>query len=29
VLRFEHGVVVEITTFDASVFSAFGLPAKL
>jgi hypothetical protein len=25
----EHGVVVEITTFDASVFSAFGPPATL
>jgi RNA polymerase sigma-70 factor, ECF subfamily len=29
VLRVEHGVVVEITTFDASVFAAFGLPASL
>lgn len=29
VLRVEHGVVVEITTFDASVFSAFGLPPTL
>ena len=29
VLRVEHGVVVEITTFDASVFAAFGLPATL
>ena len=29
VLRVEHGVVVEITTFDASVFPAFGLPATL
>jgi RNA polymerase sigma-70 factor (ECF subfamily) len=29
VLRIEHGVVVEITTFDASVFNAFGLPPTL
>ena len=29
VLRIEDGVVVEITTFDASVFSAFGLPPTL
>jgi RNA polymerase sigma-70 factor (ECF subfamily) len=29
VLRVEHGVVVEITTFDASVFSSFGLPPTL
>jgi RNA polymerase sigma-70 factor, ECF subfamily len=29
VLRIEHGAVVEITTFDASVFTAFGLPPTL
>ena len=29
VLRIEHGVVVEITTFDASVFETFGLPTTL
>jgi RNA polymerase sigma-70 factor (TIGR02960 family) len=29
VLRIEHDLVVEITTFDASVFSTFGLPATL
>ena len=29
VLRVERGVVVAITTFDASVFPAFGLPATL
>ena len=27
VLRIEHDLVVEITTFDASVFPTFGLPA--
>jgi RNA polymerase sigma-70 factor (ECF subfamily) len=29
VLRVEQGVVVEITTFDASMFAAFGLPETL
>jgi RNA polymerase sigma-70 factor (ECF subfamily) len=29
VLRIEDGVLVEITTFDASVFPAFGLPPTL
>jgi RNA polymerase sigma-70 factor, ECF subfamily len=29
VLRIEDGVVVEITTFDATVFPMFGLPATL
>jgi RNA polymerase sigma-70 factor (ECF subfamily) len=29
VLRIEHGELVEITTFDARVFPAFGLPATL
>jgi RNA polymerase sigma-70 factor (ECF subfamily) len=29
VLRIEGGVVVDITTFDASVFPAFGLPASM
>jgi RNA polymerase sigma-70 factor (ECF subfamily) len=29
VLKFDHGELVEITTFDPSLFPAFGLPATL
>jgi RNA polymerase sigma-70 factor, ECF subfamily len=29
VLRIEEGEIAEITTFDADLFAAFGLPAKL
>jgi RNA polymerase sigma-70 factor, ECF subfamily len=29
VLRFEHGELVEITTFDSALFPAFGLPPSL
>ena len=29
VLRFEGGKVAEITTFDATLFPAFGLPPTL
>lgn len=29
VLRIENDFIVEITTFDASLFAAFGLPLTL
>jgi hypothetical protein len=29
VLRIEGGLIAEITTFGASLFQAFGLPATL
>jgi hypothetical protein len=29
VLRIEDGKIAEITTFDASLFAAFGLPETL
>jgi hypothetical protein len=28
VLRIEGGLIAEITTFDATLFAAFGLPAE-
>jgi hypothetical protein len=28
-MRFEGGLVAEITTFDATLFPAFGLPPTL
>jgi hypothetical protein len=29
VLRVEDGLIAEITTFDATLFEAFGLPLSL